>query len=350
MKILHIFLIAILIFSCTPDSYKVIDNLVEKEDIKIIELRADSDRMLADGEAVMEFRTLAYGTREIKELYKEQVNENVVYHDSLRLDTFIIPQDQYPKNLIKVYDENDNLVEGNQFKLTEANVDKIKFYAKVGELKSKELEIKIREAADESYDEVVFPVIFHILTPPSYSVPDFKITTEVMQEKLDLLNVIFNKQRTTNPNGGNAKITFKLAKYDKYGGVLKQEGLNFVNISENLSPNDLMDYMKEKLMWDPNKYLNIWIGDISGTSWNSDGSKSYKVARPNVILENVDPIPGIDAETVSGYSLSDNTELTDIGIVYNKADFLRPERGNGTPFDFQPIGIVYYGIFSKVCI
>ncbi len=346
MKILYTLIIAILLFSCTPDAFEGIENPVNTEDIKIIELMSDNDKLLANGQSIMEFRIIAYDIKEIKEKYKEQIGDNITYHDSIRIDTFRIPEDQYSKGWIKVYDEQGTVIENNQFKTSNTNSAEIEFYAKVNDLQSNTLSIKIRDVPDENYDELKIPIIFHVLQPPSYNAPATKVTSEVLQEKLDLLNVIYNGQRTTNPNVGHASITFKLAKYDKYGALLKQEGLNIVNIDEEFSVAESLDYMKNNLMWDPNKYLNIWIYDIAQGGWSSDGSKSFKVEQPTVILQGSDNIPGINALEVEDYSLSDITELTDIGIVYNKTDFLRDGKSFGTTyFELSRIMGLYLGLY-----
>lgn len=347
MKILYTSIIAILLFSCTPDAFEVFENPVNKEDIKIIKLRSDNDKLLANNESIMEFRVIAYGIKEIKEKYKEQIGDNITYYDSIRIDTFIIPETQYPEGLIKVYDEQGTVIENNQFKTSNANSAEIEFYAKADNLQSNTLSVKIRDVPNENYDELEIPIIFHVLQPPSYTAPTTELTSEIVQEKLDLLNVIYNGQRTTNPNVGHAKITFKLAKYDKNGALLTQEGLNVVNIDEKFSANESFEYMQNNLMWDPNKYLNIWIYDIAQGEWISDGSKSFKVERPAVILQGANSIPGIDAQEVADYSLSDVTELTDIGIVYNKSDFLRNARGLGsTGFELSRIMGQYLGLYT----
>jgi hypothetical protein len=345
MRILHIIVVLVLVFSCTPDDYEMFDNQVGIEEIKFIELRADSDRMIANDEALMEFRIIAYGIREIKDLYKEEFNNEIAYRDSLRIDTFIIAEDQYPRDLIKIYDDQGGVIENNQFKITEFISETISFQAKLDNLESNILDIIVREVSEDNYEEIVLPVIFHLLSPPSHSVPAMKVTTEVMQGKLDVLNTIFNKQRTTNPNGGNAKITFKLAKFDINGVLLREEGLNIVNLNEKLTPNENLAYMKDNLMWDPNRYFNIWIGNMSNY-WSSDGSQSFKVELPNVILEEEEVIPGIEADPVVDYDLTEDTELTDVGIVYDREEFLKASGLDNDKFDLAAVIGKYLGLFS----
>lgn len=69
MKFKNIFfslLGGMLIGACTPDDADVYLNPVKPADIKILELMADHETLLPDGEAEMNFRIMAYGIKEIK--------------------------------------------------------------------------------------------------------------------------------------------------------------------------------------------------------------------------------------------------------------------------------------------
>ena len=67
------------------------------------------------------------------------------------------------------------------------------------------------------YEEIVVPVIFHVMVPPPSIGPAYSVSSEELQKRLDHLNDIFNRRATSDPNGGNAKIIFKLAEYDPSG-------------------------------------------------------------------------------------------------------------------------------------
>ncbi|MGB5990200.1 MAG: hypothetical protein WBG43_10715 [Marinifilaceae bacterium] len=344
MKIFNIAFILFFVLSCTPDRYNVVERNISKADIKIIELRAASDRMIVDGKSAMEFNTILYGIKKIKKRYKEQVNELISYNTTTKLDTFIIPRDQYSKDLVKIYYNVDKIVSNNIFYSKGITADKLDFFAKVGDLVSKKITIKMRKGVVNDYKDIVIPVIFHVMNPPSYTSPPMKLDFKTVKAKLDLLNLVFNRKRTSNPNAGTANITFKLAKYDNDGVLLEQEGLDINNYKKTKTSAEILDLMKKTALWDPSKYLNIWIGEINDSfSWSSDGSGSYMVEKPNVILTGKSVIKGIEAKEVSQYKVTDDTKLTDVGIVYNREEFLITE-SRGMSYTLSKIIGLYFGL------
>ena len=107
----------------------------------------------------------------------------------------------------------------------------LNFYAKAGAIESNRLAITVRNLPDESYDEIVVPVVFHMLLPPASAGPTYDISQEYMEKVLEEVNNIFNKRITTDPNGGNVKLTFKLAVYNPSGMKLQEAGKNVINLS-----------------------------------------------------------------------------------------------------------------------
>ena len=82
MKFKNIFfslLGGMLIGACTPDDADVYLNPVKPADIKILELMADHETLLPDGEAEMNFRIMAYGIKEIKVMKKYETSDSLSY-------------------------------------------------------------------------------------------------------------------------------------------------------------------------------------------------------------------------------------------------------------------------------
>lgn len=100
----------------------------------------------------------------------------------------------------------------------------LQFYAKGGNLESNSLEVTIRELPKEDYEEIVIPVVFHVLVPPATATPSYDLSVEFLEEQLQRVSDAFNRKITTDPNAGNAKVVFKLATYDQNGLKMQEPG------------------------------------------------------------------------------------------------------------------------------
>lgn len=148
--------------SCEKEKSVIFDLNILPDEISRIELRADHKMLVPNGVSQMGFHTFVYGKRtvmsygrdeETKEFYGKEIEEE-----------FLIPKDQLPADYIKVYDQNGNVLEGSYYTTTTDAPGTVKqFYAKGGNLESERLSITIRELPDENYEEVVIPVVFHLL-------------------------------------------------------------------------------------------------------------------------------------------------------------------------------------------
>ena len=321
MKFKNIFfslLGGMLIGACTPDDADVYLNPVKPADIKILELMADHETLLPDGEAEMNFRIMAYGIKEIKVMKKYETSDSLSYTEVLDTLVYQIPGDELPAGYLAVYDEEGNKVENNVFSTTRTDWDVLRFYAQGGDLKSNVLEIKRRDLPDPNeYQEIVYPVIFHLLVPPANARPSYSISVEKLQEKLDRVNNIFNGLISKNPNGGNAKIVFKLAEYDQNGNLLAEKGKEVINLSSDMNQTAYEQYINTPgRIWDPNRYLNIFVAKYSD-NWTSTGASTYIAVPPTVIQKGQEAIPGITAKEVEDFTAADVTKYKDVAILLN---------------------------------
>lgn len=321
MKLKNIFfslLGGMLIGACTPDNADVYLNPAKPGDIKIIQLTSDHETLLPDGKAEMNFRILAYGIKEVKMLKKYESNDSLSYTEVPDTLVYQIPDDELPAGYLAMYDENGKKVENNVFSTTRTDWNTIRFYAQGGDLKSNVLEIKRRELPDpDEYQEIVYPVIFHLLVPPANARPSYSISVEKLQEKLDRVNNIFNGLVSKNPNGGNAKIVFKLAEYDPDGKLLAEKGKEVLNLSADMNQAAYEKYINTPgRIWDPNRYLNIFVAKFAD-NWTSTGSSTYVATAPTVIQKGQEPIPGIEAAEVDGFTAADVTDFRDVAIMLN---------------------------------
>ena len=325
--------------ACSPENTEIFDLSSSVDDIKLIKLRADHKMLLPDGIAQMEFHVLAYGAQEFTTYEIEEVEGQDQYVIGTSRDTFEIPLDRLPEGCIKVYDDAGREVKDMIYSTTDRNKREITFYAKAGNVQSNSLTIQIRDLPEMDYEEIVVPVIFHVMVPPPSIGPAYSVSSEELQKRLDHLNDIFNRRATSDPNGGNAKIIFKLAEYDPSGRLLLEKGKNKVELAEEMSKSDYEDYINSKLIWDPARYLNVWLAKYSTSS---SVSNTYSVSAPEVILEGYESIPGLKMQVVSDYSASDVENYTDVGMMINIRDFFATD--GKSYFDLSLVFGLYYGL------
>lgn len=361
-KIIQYIFMAFLFCACAKEKTVILDFEAGLDDIARIELRADHKTLLPNGEAKMEFYPFVYGNKKAMAYGKSEDGE---YTSEMVEEEYLIPDDQLPSGLIKVYDDAGNVVKDNVYFTTSATSGSVlTFYAKAGDIESNRLSITVRSLPDESYEEIVVPVIFQMLLPPASSGPAYDISQEYMERVLEEVNNIFNKRITTDPNGGNVKLTFKLATYTPSGIKLQEAGKNVINLSasnlkyiedESASSSNLSTgydkfivRYKNTCIWDPTRYLNIWLTRFSSITSDA-GTYSYKTAKPNVMHSDYDieSIPGLSNVKVKDqFTLSDVTSCLDVGVLVNYMTFLNPSVQGTNTFTLATVLGEYYGLLS----
>ncbi|MEO9003274.1 MAG: choice-of-anchor J domain-containing protein [Ginsengibacter sp.] len=116
---------------------------------------------------------------------------------------------------------------------------------------------------------VYIPVVFHIVLPNPYVISDDAVKSQIEQMNIDFAGL--NADSTSIPAAfqtlrGHSLIQFVLAKRNPSGAL--SNGINRVSGTATGNPNNVTDSIKRASLggadaWDPNSYLNIWIGDIS---------------------------------------------------------------------------------------
>lgn len=343
-KLLLFFMLLVLSVACDDDEV-FYENPVSLSDIKLLSVRADHKTLLPDGQAKMQFYITAYGVKELPDYtaqYKGENQDTVVYDPRVICDTFVIPDDVLPAGALKLYDEEGNEVPNALYSTTDATERTVYFHAKSGELESEEIAIRIRELPEQVYDELVFPVIFHVLKPAEQvGIPQFKITAEAVSKNIERLNKVFNRLITNDPNGGNAKIKFVAAKYDISGMKLMDEGIHNWEISKSKTFEEIGDYenyvMENQLnlMYDYRHYLNIWLINYP------QGGNAF-VSAPSVILAG-ESIPGLSAKE---WPLSTFPEKPrDVGFFVNMSAFLNPMSSTDF-FEISNTMAQFFGLLS----
>lgn len=124
-----------------------------------------------------------------------------------------------------------------------------------------------QQQSNKTAQVYTIPVVFHVV----YSNPTENISDQQILSQLDVLNEDF---RRTNPDTNNTpgpfqpvavdtEIEFCLAQQDPQGNP--HDGINRVSLSGSpFSMNYIDNNIKPSTSWDPNRYFNIWVVNISG--------------------------------------------------------------------------------------
>ena len=117
---------------------------------------------------------------------------------------------------------------------------------------------------------VYIPVVFHIVLPNPYVISDGAVKSQIDQMNMDFAGL--NADSTNIPAAfqslrGHSLIQFVLAKRTPSGSL--SNGIDRVSGTATGNPNNVTDSIKRTSLggadaWDPNSYLNIWVGDLSG--------------------------------------------------------------------------------------
>lgn len=343
MKQIILFLTFLICLSaCKKEDDYIYENPMSLADIKMISLKADHKTLLPDGKARMYFYITAYGIKELPDYSVDTEGDSIYYRPSVVRDTFEIPADVLPEGALQLFDEEGNECKEMYYSTTDQRERTVGFYARSGELESNKLEIQIRELPDEPEDELVFPVIFHVLTPAKeVGVPTFNITTEAVQKNLDRLNKVFNAELSTDPNGGNARIRFEAALYDPNGVKFSDPGIHRFDISPEEKIEDIDGYeayilqKQLHLLYDYRHYLNVWL-----INYPAGGSASVKA--PTVIRAG-ESIPGLDAKEWTSSNFPEKPR--DVGFFINMSAFLNP-MVNADFYEISNTMAQYFGLLS----
>ena len=320
-KIVYLFALMLFAASCEDEGETYYENPVTASNIKLIKLRADHQTVLGNGKACMKFYADAYNILELPDYTPSYDGDSAVYEPSIKRDTSLIPRDLLPKGLFKLYDETGKEYPDFKFSTTDPTQRSIRFHLEAGELSSEELEIKVRPLPEKEYEPIVIPVIFHVMNfSKNPSIPAIEITEKVIKKNIDRLNAVFAGSASTDPNGGDAKITFRLAEYDNIGIKLDIPGMHLYEIPNDEKfekDEDFSQYVmdeRSELLYDYRHFLNIWL--INNPTGNSYSSKA-----PTVIDDINNPIPGLEAKEITA-SFPEKPE--EVGIFINMSNFLNP--------------------------
>lgn len=111
---------------------------------------------------------------------------------------------------------------------------------------------------------ITIPVIFHIFTDGAG--PE-NLSQATIQAQLDQLNIDYSDLAGSPfASSADTEIRFCLAKQDESGEALPEYGINRITDYGQgpFTQTDFQLSLKAATQWDPTRYFNIWVADLSG--------------------------------------------------------------------------------------
>lgn len=333
--IMPLTLLALLMLACHKESFDYA--IPEAKDIKVdsISFSTGSPSLIADGKATLSFIIQAYT--------RKQVTVNGVVRDSMVL----VPSDRIPSTDKKVFDESGKEV-GLSFSTTVLTPATKSFYAKIGDKQSASKAVTIK-APGADYSKIVIPVVIHVFELKKTDSKRYPWYVEVdykrLQDLVDGMNIMFNRQGTSAPNGASANIQFVLAPTGPDGKTLEKAGYNMFEYlstqSWGFGTSTAATFIKAnaaKLLWNPKKYLNVWVLPSSvyyGAIAN---------AKPGYTLS-ATPLPGVTMQKVASVNDVPLTEPEKVGLFLGRDELYSALRGPAANIGYR-LGN-FYGLFRS---
>lgn len=280
MKPIIIALITLLFLACQQDEFEAKIQYLGTDAIKYVRLYPNSSVLMADGKAQLKFKVKAF--TEI-ERTKTVDNQQVTY-----LDTMELIYDRLPQEQISVATADGQKIENFTYTTNQVGSGSQRFIAKIGNISSEPVDVKVI-AKPAAFPQVTIPVVFHILSTVKTKNACDGVTSEFVNKLIVRLNQVFAGEIYAAPSAIDSGIRFILADKDPQGKLLETPGIRREDRKSETTA-ELTQYVKENLMWDPARYLNIWIYDSS--PW-SDPCEA-----PAYVLDNGTEIPGLDLKVV----------------------------------------------------
>ena len=273
--VLLVILGCVLLLSCEKQEYESWRTFPDVSKVTRVNLSPNSPVLIADGKAELTFKVKAYmGVEDIRTIELEN-EDGVIVKDSTFRDTIEIKEDRIPKEDIKIYLEDGTPVDW-AFRTTEHAGETLRFKASVYGVESEVREVRIIEKPEVNFEHITIPLIFHLLYKEDEAYQYENITTEMLQGMVDRLNRVMKNDMINAPSSVDLNVTFELAETDNLGKPLKERGINRVQLWDGIDGNS---YINDYLIWDLDKYLNIWVGE-------HQDEYSLRIQYPQYILDN----------------------------------------------------------------
>lgn len=317
-KIILILFVFAAVLSCKKNEYESYRILPDIEKITRVNLSPNSPALIGNGKAELLFKVKAYMNVSHTRTIEVTENDKIILKDSTFTSEIEITEDRIPKEWIKIYLEDGTPVE-NVFKTTKNIGETLKFKASVNGVESKVREVKIVAEPVIEPEQIIVPVIFHIVYYKKEEYQYTDMNNAMLTKLIERLNKAFAGELYPNAaTSANTNIKFELATLDKSGKPLKEVGINRVMISDS---DNSRTYCKNNLVWDLTKYLNIWVHS-GRDEWG------IGVSAPRYILNNgSELIMGENSweQLMKVEKVTDAkwNQISEVGIEFNKVHLYR---------------------------
>jgi hypothetical protein len=155
------------------------------------------------------------------------------------------------------------------------------------------------------------------------------------------MNIMFNRKGTSAPNGASANIEFVLAPAGPDGKPLEKAGYNMFEYlgTQTWNTTEALKLIKAnaaKLLWNPKKYMNIWI--LPSAVFYAGITN----AKPGYTLS-ATPLPGVTMTKVSSVNDVPLTEPEKVGLLMGRDELYSALRGPAANIGYR-LGN-FYGLF-----
>lgn len=342
MKILLAILILLLAGACSESAYEAWVEPIGVEDVTSVKLSPNSPVLIADGKAELKFDVRASVEVTDKRTIEIIENGHPVVKDSVFTTITILKPDRLPEDAVVIKTLDGEVVNGGVFRTDKGAGSQIGFTCTVNGVSSAPCYVRLIGRPEVNFTPVEVPVIFHLLTQENKRNLFEGITQEYLQGLITHANDVFAARIVHAPCDVDTKVTFKLAESTPTGDILKERGVNRVDVSEKSSI-EISNYINQNLIWAPERYLNIYI---------HPSTYSNTAASPRYILDNGSSLPGLDGKMTKVRDASEAvfTDYTKTGIVL-RADQIFNFTGGGETrleyylgwcFGLAPTEIDYY--------
>lgn len=335
-KIAFLLLSAALFSACRNTEYESYLETMSLDNVTKVSLNPNSPVLVADGVAELTFVVKAFMNVENKRTVEVVINgENVVRDSVFKIET-LVKADRLSVDEMEIRSSRGEIIENFKYSTDTGAGTEIEFTCTVGGKVSAPCKVRLIEKPAPYTKEIVVPVVFHIMSYTTNLSKCNAITGVEVGKHIDHANKAFGAQLyPTAPSCVDSKIRFVLATHDPNGKLLSEPGIDRHDFGSSMSgyTNNKANYL-----WDPEKYLNIYVYNTYSTNSTSG---------PQSILSSVTAIPGLpstmkvvnDNPSEYNYGTSD----THWGIIINVDDFKKLGQA-GTSTRFEQLLGMHYGL------
>lgn len=328
--------------ACSESGYEAWVEPITVGDVYSVKLSPNSPVLIADGKAELSFDVRASVKVEEKRTIEIIENGHPVVKDSVFTTSTVLKPDRLPEEAVVIETLDGEKVSGRVFRTDKGAGSEIGFTCTVNGVTSNPCYVKLIARPEVGFTPVEIPVVFHLLVNKDKQTLYDGITFDYLQSLLDHANDVFGARIVHAPSDVDTKITFKMASETPSGLVLEERGINRVDVSD-IPSRELSAYIDQNLIWDPHRYLNIYIDPSA--YYNSAASPAY-------ILDNGSSLPGLDGKMKKVQDASEAVfaDYEKVGIVL-RADKIfeiaggketRLEYYLGLSFGLAPTEVDYY--------